>query len=57
MTTFRSADDVLTLLIHLGYLGYDYITEEVFVPNSEMAKEFVTATQSAEWTEVIQIQQ
>ena len=24
-TTFRSRDDVLTLLIHLGYLSYDYI--------------------------------
>lgn len=24
MTTFSSADDVLTLFIHLGYLGYDF---------------------------------
>ena len=24
MTTFRTEDDVLTLLIHLGYLSYDY---------------------------------
>ena len=31
MTTFKSADDVLTLLIHLGYLGYDYTAQEVFI--------------------------
>lgn len=24
MTTFSSADDILTLFIHLGYLGYDF---------------------------------
>ncbi len=52
MATFSTADDVLTLLIHLGYLGYDYVSEEVFIPNSEVTKEFVTATQSAEWIEI-----
>ena len=31
MTTFRTKDDVLTLLIHLGYLGYDFKTKEVFI--------------------------
>lgn len=28
MTTFRTEDDVLTLLIHLGYLAYDAVTED-----------------------------
>lgn len=28
MTTFKSASDVLTLLIHLGYLAYDSKTQE-----------------------------
>lgn len=28
MTTFHCADDVLTLLIHLGYLAYDSKTEK-----------------------------
>jgi len=41
MVTFESADDVLTLLIHLGYLGYDFHTEEVFIPNKEISKEYV----------------
>ena len=47
MTTFSTADDVLTLLIHLGYLGYDFSSKEVFIPNSEIESEFVTAIQSA----------
>ena len=33
MTTFHCADDVLTLLIHLGYLAYDSKTEKAFIPN------------------------
>ncbi|MCI6732105.1 MAG: ATP-binding protein [Lachnospiraceae bacterium] len=53
MTTFSTADDVLTLLIHLGYLGYDFSSKEVFIPNSEIASEFVAAIQGAGWEEVI----
>ena len=53
MTTFSTADDVLTLLIHLGYLGYDFSTKEVFIPNSEIASEFVAAIQGAGWDTVI----
>lgn len=52
MTTFSSADDVLTLLIHLGYLGYDFKTKEVFIPNSEIASEFCNAAASAGWDNV-----
>ena len=36
MTTFKSRDDVLTLLVHLGYLAYDEETQEVFIPNLEI---------------------
>jgi hypothetical protein len=53
MTTFQSVDDVLTLLIHLGYLGYDFSTKEVFIPNSEVASEFCNAIESANWKEVV----
>lgn len=53
MTTFSTADDVLTLLIHLGYLGYDFSAKEVFIPNSEIASEFMTAVKEAGWQEVI----
>lgn len=54
MTTFSSADDVLTLLVHLGYLGYDFENKEIFIPNSEVETEFVNAVQNAGWDEVIQ---
>ncbi|MDD3251413.1 MAG: hypothetical protein PHV18_02510 [Lachnospiraceae bacterium] len=53
MTTFRSMDDVLTLLVHLGYLAYDVMTKEVFIPNSEVAGEFVNAMKGAGWNEVV----
>ena len=33
MRSFKTMDDVLTLLIHLGYLGYDSTTKEAFIPN------------------------
>lgn len=46
MITFSRADDVLTLLIHLGYLGYDREKEEVFIPNRETAAQFVTVATS-----------
>jgi hypothetical protein len=52
MTTFQSVDDILTLLIHLGYLGYDFSTEEVFIPNSEVASVFVTSIKNSDWKEV-----
>ena len=49
MTTFHSRDDVLSLLIHLGYLGFDDERSEVFIPNQEILDEFKTSTKSEEW--------
>ena len=43
MTTFESKDDVLTLLVHLGYLAYDSERSEVFIPNIEIRGEFRNA--------------
>lgn len=40
MTTFHTEDDVLTLLIHLGYLAYDYDNKTVKIPNSEVRSEY-----------------
>lgn len=53
MTTFQGKDDVLTLLVHLGYLGYDMERKEVFIPNQEVEYEFASAIQGAGWEEVI----
>lgn len=41
MTTLESADDVLTLLVHLGYLMYDFYKHIVWIPNQEVQKEFI----------------
>jgi len=53
MTHFDSADDVMTLLIHLGYLAYDFEHEEVYIPNREISKEFYNAVEGSGWNEVI----
>ena len=53
MTTFNSADDVMTLLVHLGYLGYDIDRGEVFIPNNEVRREYVTATKHGEEWSII----
>jgi len=52
MTTFNSADDILTLLIHLGYLAYDSETGEAFIPNKEVRGAFVTAVKTSGWKDV-----
>lgn len=43
ITSIKNKDDVLTLLVHLGYLAYDSATKEVYIPNQEVAKEFKNA--------------
>ena len=40
---FESRDDVLTLLVHLGYLAFDCEESEVFIPNMEILGEFRNA--------------
>lgn len=49
MTSFNGSNDVLVMLIHLGYLGYDVENKEVFIPNNEILDEFKTSTESTEW--------
>ncbi len=53
MTTFHGYEDVLTLLVHLGYLGYDFEEKDVFIPNSEVMDEYVSAVKAAGWDEII----
>ena len=50
MTTLTGRDDVLSLLVHLGYLGFDDERSEVFIPNREILDEFKTSTKGKEWT-------
>ena len=51
MTTFQSKDDILTLLIHLGYLGYDTETNEAFIPNKEVLEVFKDSTSDEGWVD------
>ena len=55
MTSFSQKDDVFTLMVHLGYLGYDKQRGEVYIPNQEIADEFVNAMKDSKWDEVIQM--
>ncbi|MDD7641443.1 MAG: AAA family ATPase [bacterium] len=52
MTTFESKDDVLTLLVHLGYLAYDSDSSEVFIPNTEIRGEFRNAVTGDYWKDI-----
>ena len=49
MSSIKSKDDVLTLLVHLGYLAYDSTRKEVYIPNQEVADEFKNAVEYSEW--------
>ena len=51
MTTFKSKDDVLTLLIHLGYLGYNSSDHTCYIPNKEVVDSFVNSIRSSDWHE------
>ena len=46
MTSMKSKDDVLTLLIHLGYLDYNEDKLAVRIPNAEIQQEFVRAVRN-----------
>ena len=52
ITSFHSADDVVTLLIHMGYLAYDSKEEKVFIPNEEVRGVFLRAVKNDGWEEV-----
>lgn len=54
MTTFYTKDDILTLLVHLGYLTYDEQTSKVFIPNQEISQEFVRAIKVGGWGNLIE---
>jgi len=51
----RSKDDVLTVMIHLGYLSYDSENEECYIPNKEVRIELEQAIKLAKWEHITQI--
>lgn len=54
MSSFQNKDDVLTVLIHLGYLAYNDAEQTVFVPNEEIRQTLETAVLATNWDHVIQ---
>ena len=53
MSIIRSKDDVLTVLIHLGYLAFDWDNSECYVPNREVEGELVNAIKDTGWHQII----
>ena len=53
MHIIRSKNDVLTVLIHLGYLAYDEDEQECFIPNKEVADELNNAIKATSWEPLI----
>ena len=53
--SFNSKDDVLTLLIHLGYLSYDKNTERVRIPNEEVKLEFTDILDKPKHTRLLHL--
>jgi hypothetical protein len=54
MTSFKDKDDVLTALVHLGYVAYDTETEEGYIPNYEVRQIFERTLKATGWDEVIE---
>lgn len=54
MVSFVNQDDVLTLLIHLGYLAYNQKRQTVSIPNEEIRQEFLTAVTANRWNEKVE---
>lgn len=53
LVTFRGRDDVLTLLIHLGYLAYNEDTGRAHIPNEEIRLEFAKSIRTVKRDETI----
>ena len=53
----QNRDDVITYLIHLGYLGYNEEKGTAFVPNEEIRQELSTAVRNSHWDEMVSFQQ
>jgi len=55
MTTILTKDDVLTLLVHLGYLAYDAQARTVRVPNDEVRGELARAVKRSRHPKLVAI--
>ena len=53
MSVIRDKNDVFTVLIHLGYLAYNWDSDECYIPNREVEGEMVNAIKDTNWHHLI----
>ena len=53
MSIIHTKDDVLTVLIHLGYLSYNWRRDECYLPNREVAGEMLNAVEANDWKPLV----
>ena len=53
MSDLHSADDVVTLLVHLGYLTFDNKEREAWIPNNEVLQEFINSIEDGGWENIM----
>lgn len=56
MVNFKNKHDVLTSLIHLGYLAYEQEEQKAYIPNEEIRSEFLNAVEETQWNEFMDFQ-
>ena len=56
MVSFKNKDDVLTLLIHLGYLAFNQKNQMAYIPNEELRNELMDAVEENKWDEIMQFE-
>ena len=56
MVTFRNKNDVMTALIHLGYLAYKQEEQAAYIPNEEIRSEFLDAVEETQWNDFFDYQ-
>ena len=54
MRVINGKNDVLTVLIHLGYLAYDGDAQDCYIPNKEVADEFLNAVEDTSWERLVE---
>ena len=53
MSSFKNKNDIMTSLIHLGYLAYSQPEQQVYIPNEEIRNEFIDAVEETKWNEFL----
>lgn len=57
MVSFKNRNDIITLLIHLGYLAYHQNRQTAYIPNEEIREEFLDAVEENKWNELVEFEQ